>query len=1181
MERGLDGITESLSEAARMAGRTQEEVAGIGEAAGRATRQADDLMTTLLKAEGLSKFGDAMASGFERGMRTMLGTAQRGAGSIARLFKESMEDELADVKAASGIEGSFRLKGYEGSFKDSQKMYKKYDQVVSEMIRQSSAPTAKVVELQRYTLDTMGPLMLAAEGVAKGTKMRDIDPKKLEASAKNYGAFLEKAALFSQGTGSAGFRVAAGIEGLVTRGKIDTTIDFFSDNILLMKNLEEAGFMGRQGGGGSGKMMNATDAVRMKAMMYAFNKSMSSESTKAMASSLTGSLQGLQDTIFNPSVGILGMSVTFSKAEQKKTNEAIRRIQNERIAGYTKELNSVKTTEERKKQLRVNIEQASLTRDQLINEDTISTPFQAFSFAFANLVRKLTEALNAIGPVWTNFAISAIDVTNKVFGPLGETLGNVASDMRAKKVAQTEGFGRILGEIFKTIGQIMGDLASMINDPNSAMGKVQSEFMKGFMAAFKEPGTLKAAQEGLKNGIAALVGKLFEFLWKTITFEPIQPLMLLFVAGIFGPPLIGAVIAGATPLIISAIGKMIAGSLGGGSAAGAVAGAAGTGARGLGAFVTPGGARLAKGMRGASKFASELGGLGYSLAGRPGARALGGVGRGASAVGKTVGKVGRYIPGGAVAFGAIDAGLRMASGEDAGRAIGGAAATTIGSTLGGILGQALIPVPGLGAAVGAVAGGVIGDKIFQAVSGPAVAQKTAADAQKAAADAMNRAREGAAGKYFDPSKLGGVEAISQRFGGGAGLRKALSDPAQVKSLGLSPEGVQQAQILAGHMTRLNGAVSVTQTAQNAYSRAVALNTGNQELARKKLEEAQVAQRALEASMRKAWETTSSQERLRLTGAAGALAGAINDAAAKLRSSSAGISGKPAGSLGSPGSPASMATNAVRGFMPGSSNNKMSLDEALSSEMKNKPSGSHLVIANSTETVIPAAQGFSPAYGGPLPMLGAALSKYVGPLNKLGEMADGLRKLRESSLLFGGGSGSLLGAKSLAAMFGLGLTSFLRPHSVGSYHQVGRAMDFSNGSGPTPQMMAFAREMIKRYGSSLTELIYTPLGFSVKNGRQVPPLAPAGHYNHVHVAYALGQGNPAFFSNQNEAMAWERKMMPPSAKVASFTSNTSEGFGHSTINAPITIYQQPNQDPEELASFVAMRIGMVVDELRNH
>jgi hypothetical protein len=324
-------------------------------------------------------------------------------------------------------------------------------------------------------------------------------------------------------------------------------------------------------------------------------------------------------------------------------------------------------------------------------------------------------------------------------------------------------------------------------------------------------------------------------------------------------------------------------------------------------------------------------------------------------------------------------------------------------------------------------------------------------------------------------------------------------------------------------------------------------------------------------MTAAWEKTNTTSQGNLLSSATDLSKSITSASFKINQASSSVKANS--------SP--LAAPAVRGFLPGSSNNKMSLDEALSSEMRNKPSGSHLVIANSTETVIPAAQGYTPASGGPLPMLGAALSKYVGPLNKLGEMADGLRKLRESSMLFGGGSGSLLGAKSLAAMFGLSLTSFIRPHSVGSYHQTGRAMDFSNSSGPTPQMMAFAREMIKRYGSSLTELIYTPLGFSVKNGRKVAPLAAAGHYNHVHVAYALGQGSPAFFSNQNEAMAWERKMMPPSAKVASFTANTSEGFGHSTINAPITIYQQPNQDPEELASMVAMRIGMVVDELRNH
>jgi hypothetical protein len=143
------------------------------------------------------------------------------------------------------------------------------------------------------------------------------------------------------------------------------------------------------------------------------------------------------------------------------------------------------------------------------------------------------------------------------------------------------------------------------------------------------------------------------------------------------------------------------------------------------------------------------------------------------------------------------------------------------------------------------------------------------------------------------------------------------------------------------------------------------------------------------------------------------------------------------------------------------------------------------------------------------------------------------------------------------------------------------MDFSNSSGPTPQMMSYAQEMLKRYGRSLAELIYTPLGFSIKHGRKVPPLAAASHYDHVHVAFGLGAKNPAFFSNQADAIAWERKMMPTSARVSSVTTNSSEGFGSYTLNSPITIYQQPGQDPEELANLVATRLSMAINELRNH
>jgi hypothetical protein len=57
---------------------------------------------------------------------------------------------------------------------------------------------------------------------------------------------------------------------------------------------------------------------------------------------------------------------------------------------------------------------------------------------------------------------------------------------------------------------------------------------------------------------------------------------------------------------------------------------------------------------------------------------------------------------------------------------------------------------------------------------------------------------------------------------------------------------------------------------------------------------------------------------------------------------------------------------------------------------------------------------------------------------------------------------------------------------------------------TPQEMGFARYMVSHYGGRLAELIHTPLGFSIKDGRRVAPIDAAAHYNHVHVAMDLGR-----------------------------------------------------------------------------
>jgi len=166
-----------------------------------------------------------------------------------------------------------------------------------------------------------------------------------------------------------------------------------------------------------------------------------------------------------------------------------------------------------------------------------------------------------------------------------------------------------------------------------------------------------------------------------------------------------------------------------------------------------------------------------------------------------------------------------------------------------------------------------------------------------------------------------------------------------------------------------------------------------------------------------------------------------------------------------------------------------------------------------------------------------------------------------------------GIANAAAGHGLTMTSGYRPGDPG-WHGVGRAMDFSNSTGPTPQMAAFAKQLEQTHGSQLKELIYTPLGYSIKNGKRVAPLAAGSHYNHVHVAYGMGAGNPAFFSSQGAAKAWERRVAPTNSTIASVTTNSAEMGGGPTVTVGSINISGVN-DPKMIADHVAEEILLAV------
>jgi TP901 family phage tail tape measure protein len=92
--------------------------------------------------------------------------------------------------------------------------------------------------------------------------------------------------------------------------------------------------------------------------------------------------------------------------------------------------------------------------------------------------------------------------------------------------------------------------------------------------------------------------------------------------------------------------------------------------------------------------------------------------------------------------------------------------------------------------------------------------------------------------------------------------------------------------------------------------------------------------------------------------------------------------------------------------------------------------------------------------------------------------------------------------ALANKSGLSMTSGYRAGDDG-YHGVNRAKDYSNSSKPTRQMLTFANSVATLMGSKMLELIHSPLGWAIKNGKRTAPYAVADHYDHVHTAFGEG------------------------------------------------------------------------------
>ena len=561
-------------------------------------------------------------------------------------------------------------------------------------------------------------------------------------------------------------------------------------------------------------------------------------------------------------------------------------------------------------------------------------------------LQTINDALRAYG----GYAGDAMAEFNRVSALLAnpatgmEEMGRILKGM-IEKFLSSEFAAKIGSGIGTVIGTVLSEVANMMK---AAAGLATGgKLAEGFSAGFKAAGGPQAFSDIIKS-VFHIFGKLLLEIVKA------APLEAAIVAALFFLP--GA-IAG---LVSQALSGGFTRGLGGGGGRRGGGGLSGGGSRGR--YGTGGSIdRLNRRRRGRMASAAEpwMNFAATSRAGQGAIRAFGKANNAMGVVIRGVGKVGKFVPGGAMVAGAFDLASGLASGEPVGKAI----ATAFGSVLGGTIGTVFGPA---GTVIGSIAGGALADFAYNALDPSARQQQQAAQLQMEAAQRQAQrsgiqaltAETGAAPAEF---LYGSVDEFRKRldFAGYANDKSAQSLIKEYTERNVALEELKQtnaklsefkstlaatatpSQVQVQRLKELNGAVA---TAKVVYDRE------QKQLAAKFGQTPQKITDAIVSSINAKMSTVQIDAAI----------------AARIRGAEyvRGIEARMNRPGGSPGGvqtdqEASSAKSYGR-YYSGNNAWRGSLGQAISSEMRNKPAGSDLVIANSSERVIPAYKGYSPA-----------------------------------------------------------------------------------------------------------------------------------------------------------------------------------------------------------------------------
>lgn len=879
-------------------------------------------------------------------------------------FSERIQDESSDIQSAGGLYAISQRKNL-NMFADFQAAVKAQQQInyrLAESARALPGSTAAYVQQGKRISDTIMTAMGAnAPGMQKfAEELGAKQGNKLDALGLLIQKFTEKAVLLGQGTQYRGmYGVPQLVEMLMNAPNVNETM-FQKFAVYRDMPILQSAFRDMQ------KDLAKTGAFtqeRMRLVFELLDKALPNEVIQKHKNSMAGFLEAFNSAFLDPEVGLFGIGRKmkniapevdqFGKILSNKNNTdlSLYELIGQTLTGFGLPLSELVSI------LPQIYEPFAKIVPDLVNLRNVAQQFyftfNQYTKDYENIAKSLglgtalgrdmkgtagaRGALTALANLLVSFEKLPVEkfkeVTNKLKNPRFTDLGSVTKDLFSALFDS-----KVMRMIGETLGQMVGGTLAELG---SLMGGITGTTSAGpFAAGLKAGWDQAGGTQGVVTIFRSLFGLIFNVLKEAITKAPVESLVI--GGALLAPSIISGLL---TTLLVNSLG----GPGGGG-------GRGGMGALSALApfFSAPGRGRLEgrtgvdfirrARIYGAGLRESTIGESAYMASGLRGAMASSGVGR-------LAGRAGRYVPGAAVAGGALELGMSLASGESVGKSIAGA----VGTTLGGVLGSTFGPV---GTMIGMTAGSFIGNAIYDKFSPEGAKQKEAADKQLQAAQdqvraATSRGLESKYGTAALENQFGDIKEFTKRLQvvglrgltGATLLKEYRERNVAQEQLRVADAALEQARKTAAsrRMSPEDARKALAPLEEKAKVAAAAVDKEQKDLA--------AAMRSIPTSMRDALVSNIlNMPTTQLDAALAARARSVFPTTIDPHAGSRRVVIAP--------NPVLTGGSSSRSRFPGQPGNGASgsLGDAISQELKMKPPGSNLVIANSSETIIPAAGG---------------------------------------------------------------------------------------------------------------------------------------------------------------------------------------------------------------------------------